>query len=60
MAANPVYHIGPPGLVRVGSGSAEIKHYCIYRVTARGVGLTNTTVVILQSTIGLFETQDDC
>ncbi|NMG03323.1 pilus assembly protein PilX [Azoarcus taiwanensis] len=60
LAANPVYHVGPPGFVRIGVGAGEPQYYCIYRVTARGVGLVDTTTTILQSTIGLFEAIDDC
>lgn len=60
-AANPVFHVGPASVVRVGVSSSELKYYCTHRVTARGVGLTDSAVSILQSTIGFYESADgDC
>lgn len=60
-ASNPVFHVGPASVVRVGVTSSEPKYYCTHRVTARGVGLTDSAVSILQTTIGFYESADgDC
>ncbi len=60
-AANPVFHVGPATVVRVGVAAGEPKYYCTHPVTARGVGLTADAVTVLQSTIGFYESADgDC
>lgn len=48
--ANPVFHVSPPRLVRIGS-SLPPEFRRIYEVTARGVGGSETAVVILQSKV---------
>ena len=48
--ANPVFHVSPPRLVRVGT-TLPPEFRRIYEVTARGVGGTETAVVILQSKV---------
>lgn len=48
--ANPVFHVSPPRLVRVGQ-SLPPEFRRIYEVTARGVGGSETAVVILQSKV---------
>lgn len=48
--ANPVFHVSPPRLVRVGS-SLPPEFRRIYEITARGVGGSETAVVILQSKV---------
>lgn len=48
--ADPVFHVSPPRLVRVGS-SLPPEFRKIYEVTARGVGGSDTAVVILQSKV---------
>lgn len=45
---DPVFHVSPPRLVRVGS-MLPPEYRRIYEVTARGVGGSETAVVIVQS-----------
>lgn len=47
---NPVFHVSPPRLVRVGS-SLPPEFRRIYEVTSRGVGGSETAVVVLQSKV---------
>lgn len=47
-SADPVFHISPPRLVRVGA-SLPPEFRRVYEVTARGVGGSDTAVVVIQS-----------
>lgn len=49
VAANPVYHVGPPVLIRINPGALPPKFRKRYEVTAYGVGGSATTVTIVQS-----------
>jgi type IV pilus assembly protein PilX len=57
--ADPVYHVSPPRVARARGGSLDIAGSGLppvtvfHEVTARGVGGTDTTTVILQSTVVL-------
>ncbi|TCO76306.1 pilus assembly PilX family protein [Chromatocurvus halotolerans] len=50
LAADPVYYVGPPQLLRVNPGETPPEFREIFPVIARGVGATGTSVVILRST----------
>ncbi|WP_232023964.1 pilus assembly PilX family protein [Sulfurivermis fontis] len=49
VAANPVYHVGPPLLIRINPGALPPKFRKRYEVTAYGMGGSATTVTIVQS-----------
>ncbi|MEQ8515868.1 MAG: PilX N-terminal domain-containing pilus assembly protein [Chromatocurvus sp.] len=50
LAANPVYYVGPPRLLRVNPGETPPKFRQIFPVVSRALGATDTAVVILRST----------
>lgn len=50
LAADPVYYVGPPQLLRVNPGETPPKFRQIFPVVSRALGATDTTVVILRST----------
>lgn len=50
LAANPVYYVGPPELLRVNPGETPPKFREIYPVISRSLGANNATLVILRST----------
>lgn len=49
IAADPVYHVGPPVLIRVNPGALPPKFRKRYEVTAYGVGGSAATIAIVQS-----------
>lgn len=50
LAADPVFYVGPPRLLRSNPGETPAKFREIFPVFARGVGGTDSAVVILRST----------
>ncbi len=56
-SANPVYHVSPPNIARSRGGALDIggsggsPAIVSHDVTARGIGGSATTIVILQSTV---------
>ena len=50
LAADPVFYVGPPRLLRSNPGETPAQFREIFPVIALGVGATDTTVVILRST----------
>lgn len=49
LAADPVFYVGPPRLLRSNPGETPAQFREIFPVIARGVGGTDTAVVILRS-----------
>lgn len=50
LAADPVYYVGPPQLLRVNPGETPPQFRQIFPVVSRALGATDTTIVILRST----------
>ena len=50
LAAEPVFYVGPPQLLRSNPGETPAQFREIFPVIARGLGGTDSTVVILRST----------
>lgn len=50
LAADPIFYVGPPQLLRVNPGETPPKFRQIFPVVSRALGATDTTVVILRST----------
>jgi len=48
LAAQPVFHVGPPQFQRLGSELPPVFR-CIYPITTRGVGGSDAAVVVLRS-----------
>jgi len=50
LAADPVFYVGPPRLLRINPGETPPKFRQIFPVMSRSLGATDTTIVILRST----------
>lgn len=50
LAADPIFYVGPPELLRINPGEAPPQFRQIYPVISRALGATDTTIVILRST----------
>ena len=50
LAADPVFFVGPPQLLRVNPGETPPQFRQIFPVISRALGATDTTVIILRST----------